>query len=309
MKKVFREEAASAVSLIDELKLTIRQHERFVPIMLALAEIVVAQYERKWLLNRLFNDRGRFISALAILHLHYQGLRFGTSEGLTATRLKQICSQQGICSPGRATALLSTMRFAGLIKTVRTSDNRQKVLVPSPEFIDLHRTRVKRMLGMIEPFMPRQLVETYPRYIDDDIYMCAIADVFMKIFVSGFRLLAPEHPMRVWIDRDGGLFIAFSLMLATSSPSRTGETAATTTVSELAERFCLSRSHVTGVLRDAEQAGLISRNTATGVIVLRPAFNEAMTDLFSSIIALHMHCVSTATTIMLEEPQAATPMN
>lgn len=289
MRQACPVDEATVRQAIDRRKSDIRAHEAFTPIMQAAAKGIVAQYEQHWMINRILNDRGRFLIAFAILHLHFEGIRSGAADTLTSTTLKTLCAGQSICSPGRATALLATMRLAGLVRTVRTSDGRRRALAPTPEFIALHRARLKRVFAIAGPLMTPAQAERSARGLESDLFVCAIVSAFMEVFLSGFRVFPAGAQLESLSDRDGGMLIICTLI---QLPQGSASTALS--VSELARRFCLSRSHVASILREAEEKNLLSRDLTANVIQPLPKLYEAAADFFATIFALHNICTTRA---------------
>src|SRR5690242_17648468 len=80
----------------------------------ASAAAMTELYRGSSLLNAVVNDRGRFVIASMALYLHFLGER-DPSVRLTAGRLKAAAVGQGVCSPGRAAAVIALMRWGGYL--------------------------------------------------------------------------------------------------------------------------------------------------------------------------------------------------
>ena len=85
----------------------------------------------------------------------------------------------------------------------------------------------------------------------------------MDHYRTGVRLLQFAPELRVFAERNGGLMILFSLVIAadlddTMPPTRPVRVS----ISELARRFSVSRVHVGRLLRDAEAEGPSSQPEA-----------------------------------------------
>src|SRR5262245_20968108 len=72
---------------------------------------VVGLYQGNRLLNTIMNDRGRMVVAYLCLYLHFFGPQGDPTPGLTVSRLKKLCSDLGVCSPGRAETMVILMRM------------------------------------------------------------------------------------------------------------------------------------------------------------------------------------------------------
>ena len=97
-------------------------------------------------------------------------------------------------------------------------------------------------------------------------------------FLRGFRLIEVAPDMELFLDRNAGLMILFSILLAgknddTIPPRRP----VPFSISAIANRFGVSRVHVRTLLRDAEAEGLIRRESPGGshvVVLPRPGRGE-----------------------------------
>ena len=93
----------------------LRAHPAFPQASRAMAIGLTGFYRGGPLLNWLMDDRARVVLSHVVLHSHYARDPADPSSGLTPTRMKQLCSEFDLCSPGRATAMVSLMRFAGYV--------------------------------------------------------------------------------------------------------------------------------------------------------------------------------------------------
>jgi hypothetical protein len=125
----------------------------------------------------------------------------------------------------------------------------------------------------------------------------------MRIMAERYRAgvrpmkLAPE--LSSFTDRNSGLMILFSLMMAgepddTVPPTRPVHIA----VSELARRFSVSRVQVLRLFRDAAAEGLIERTeSARGpAIRLLPPLSIFITRLLAALFLFYAYCASAAMT-------------
>ena len=113
---------------------------------------LVAMYQGGHLLNWLMDDRGRLLFAYFALYLDASRDPADPSSGLTPTRMRTLVSEHSICSPGRATAMLSLMRFSGyLAPDVQAVDRRQRRLVATDKLRELLRKRWRLHFGAMAP--------------------------------------------------------------------------------------------------------------------------------------------------------------
>jgi len=158
---VERMEPASAVPGIDwagptrEEVAALRRHPRFGEAMTASMRVPLDLYHGNRILNLITNDRGRYILAIFALHLHYSRRPQDPGSGLTATRLQTMCAEQGVCSFGRAGALIRLLRWTGyLTDAPATQDRRVRLLMPTERMFEIHRERWRRQLHAVALVRP-----------------------------------------------------------------------------------------------------------------------------------------------------------
>ena len=166
----------------------LRADPRFADAMRASATGIVAMHEGKGshLLNWLMDDRGRLLFGYIALYLHFVRDPADPSSGLTPTRMKELCAEQDICSAGRATAMLSLMRFAGYLALDESvADRRQRPLLATPKLIALIVQRLHLHFSAMAPLLA-----------DGEMLspVLATADVLYRLFhEDGVRIYSPTH--------------------------------------------------------------------------------------------------------------------
>lgn len=244
------------------------RHPDFPGAMAAVMQAGLDLYTGNRLLNLVANDRGRFIVAVLAVAMDAE------PGGLTAARLGAVCTASGLCSAGRARALLHLMKWAGHL----TEEGRR--LRPTPRLVALHRERLSRVvphfarlrpaLHAVAPMLDRPgLVEAY----------CAGQ---ARRFLAGTRVGDPAPKLMPIVERTAGLLVMFALEEA----SRHGDAVP---VAQLARRFGVSRAHVLDLLRRAEALGLVCRepegHRATA------ALHEGLARIVAGAILLNESCL------------------
>jgi hypothetical protein len=112
-----------------------------------------------------------------------------------------------------------------------------------------------------------------------------------QYFVAGNRLVDYVPEMAEFVDRNAGLLILMSLLLA-ADPEHP-ERPAAVSISGLASRFSVSRAHVLKFLRDAAEAGWLERR-GPEQLVLRPRFLDVMHTFLASSFLFNAHAVREA---------------
>lgn len=257
----------------------VRAHPGFPAAMLASAASTVDLHDNHPLLNRILNDRGRIVFGFLALHLDAAPDR----AGITAARMAALCQEEGVCSRGRAKALLALLRWGGYLAPAEgQGDRRERPLRPTERMWTTFRRRWRAHYEAMRP-LGGAAAQTVAALEDPD-FCRALAYTFGVAFRAGFRVLDHAPLMVPFADHDGGMMLLLALLVA----ARRGDPAPT--VAELARRFHLSRAHVLQVLKDAVAAGLVRRmgegDKAPAGFVLLPAGEEGLADFFATSFAL-----------------------
>jgi DNA-binding MarR family transcriptional regulator len=269
----------------------LRKHPRFPEAFAAAIGHLVTIYRGNRAVSQVLNDRGRAVFGILALYLHYSR----DAGGFTASRMKAICSETGLCSPGRATALLSLMRFAGYIAPApHALDRRIRVLVPTERLIVDHRERIRGEIAAVSLLMPEGQLGLM--HIEDPDFLGEMACCFGEAFRSGFRLLHCASELFQLADRNAGMVILMSLFLAreagdTMPPQRP----VAISISELSRRFGVSRPHVLKLLRDADAEGFIRIDPAEPQrIQVLPPLAEALQNFVATMLLIIAYCIRTS---------------
>ncbi|MEP9354237.1 hypothetical protein ABLE93_11640 [Xanthobacter sp. KR7-65] len=251
-------------------------HPDFPRALARLAAGMTGLYSGNRLLNRLLSDRGRNVFGLLLLYL--DALPPAEGGGLTAARLAGLCTMTGLCSRGRAKAILALMRWGGYVAPAAPGDDRRiKPLVPQPRLYALQKSRWTVLfgaIGLIDPDMAR-----VPARLDDDAFVRALVIVLAQSYCAGYRVISAAPVLDDLVDHDSALMVL--LMLLASEGNGTAPPA----IADLARRFHVSRAHVLHLLRLCEERGLVERG-ARGAGRLSPAGRDALAQFFAGIFAL-----------------------
>lgn len=225
----------------------------------------LAQHHRgNRLLNAIISDRGRFLATLFVLDLHFRREEDGV--GLTPGRLKELCVEQNVCSATRAGALLALMKLGGFVEAApRGPDGRLRELIPTPKLIAQQSARWRCYLIGSEALLAN--AARAQALLDDPEFVSRAVRLMSAHFRAGFRFVDHAPNMRLFTDRNGGMFVLLSL-LATDRVS--SDELIQISISELARCTSTSRAHVIKMLRDAEADGLLHRGNGGGIRILPP---------------------------------------
>ena len=261
----------------------------------ALAANALELYRRRPILNLVMNDRGRMAVSHIALHLHYSADPADPGSGLTTNRFKQVCTEAGLGSPGRAVAILALMRFAGLLVPVAGAQRGQRRrLVPTEAFPALQRDRLRQGFGALAHLRPegaRGLA-----LLGSDEFLARFMRALGEELQSSGRPMLFAPRMAYFFERNAGAMILLSLLLS-GSPGDTVPPTGPLAVSlaGLARRFSVSRTHVTRLFADAETEGLLKREAADRTLYrMAPALRETVTIFAAALLALLARCVAAA---------------
>ena len=115
----------------------------------------IALYRGGRLWNWVLSDRARALLGHAVLYLDATARPDDPRSGLTATRLKALCVETGICSAGRAGAMLGLMRMGRYVAPASAADDRRvRRLVPTERLLEMQRVRLKYQFEALAMLLP-----------------------------------------------------------------------------------------------------------------------------------------------------------
>ncbi|MEP9350238.1 hypothetical protein [Xanthobacter sp. KR7-225] len=228
----------------------IRAHPGLREAMRAAADGVVTLHDHNPLLNRILNDRGRTVFGFFVLYLDATADAGGM--GLTTARMVALCQETGLCSRGRAKALLALMRWGGYLEPAAPrGDRRARPLAPTDRMRQLFQLRWRAQFSALRAL--GGAAEESLALLDEPEFFTRLAVCFGSVYRAGFRLLDHAPKLATICEHDGGMLVVFALVGAARSSGRAP------TVTGLARRFSLSRTHALQILRHAEGIGLVVR--------------------------------------------------
>jgi len=272
----------------------LRLQPGFADAMRASAASLTDMYQGGHLLNWLMDDRARLLFGYLTLYLHYTRDAADPTSGLTPTRMKIMSAEQGICSSGRTTAMLSLMRFGGYLAPEVSADGRQRRLVPTGKLLDMLQARWRVHFGAMAPLLldGNALVAA----LDGPAFGPRLVVGMSERFLAGFRFLTHAPDLGLFAERNAGMLILASLLTAgdpddTMPPQR----AVPISISALARQFKVSRPHVLKLIQDAAADGLIERTGQNGDhVVITSRLAEAAQSFFATMYLLFADCAREA---------------
>lgn len=255
----------------------LKSHPRFAAAVVAAAAGMADLYQGNRILNHLINDRARLVFGILALDLHFSGQPSG-EQGFAATQAQQICVAHGICSAGRAAAMIALMRFGGYLQVMPSRDRRQRLYGVTERLIAAHHERWRRLFAAIAMVGDDGAVALAA--LDRPAFTPAYARLLADDFRAGVRVMLDSAPeLGLFAERNSGMIILFRL-LADAGVDRA---AVPVSISALAHRYGVSRAHVGKLLRDAELDGFLSLSESGGYrVTLAPNVVDAAHTFFAT---------------------------
>jgi hypothetical protein len=279
----------------------LRADPRFPAAFEAMIRNTVALYRGNRIVNQVLNDRGRVVFGMLALYLHHSP----DTGGLSVGAMKELCVETGLCSAGRATAMLSLMRFAGYISPAQHAlDRRVRLFVPTARLLDDHRARLRGQFEASSALLPESRLAL--ARLDNEPFLAEMACCFGEAFRAGFRLLDHASELYDLSERNAGFIILMSLMLAhEEGDSVPPIRPVSISISALASHCAVSRPHILKLLRDAQASGFIRIDSAESQrIVILPKLADAMQNFVATAFLFVAYCVR-ASLARLERAGAA----
>jgi hypothetical protein len=283
----------------------LQAHPRFPEAAWLTAVGSVRLYRGNRLLNLMINDRGRFMISLFAVHLHRLARPNDPNSGLTVSRMAAMCSEQRLCSQGRANAMLMLMRAFGYLASAPAhADRRVRRLVPTETLMSLHRERIRILLDGCAIVMPDHAstfsVQSHPSFTP--VYLSHLC----QLYLSGFRNQRCVPDARLFIERNAGLII-LNAILGSSDPEDSFPPAhiVSVRISALSRRFGVSRAHVRRLLQDAVSEGYLEKADENNSFRTLPRLVQMMNDFTALAFLVVGRCAHLAAAELDRERVAA----
>jgi hypothetical protein len=247
-------------------------HSRFPAARTAFVDAVLGLYEGDAFLNRLLLEAGRMVIFNVIICLHAGYDEADRTTWPTMSLLQEVMTQFGLASPRRIEDLVARLIHCGLLEPVVSQwDRRFRILTPTARMLSLDQD------WLSAHYQPLHVMFPDPGYAlpvrRDPAFQREQRLVATGFFALAAQILAGNPAMMLFLSRDVGVMVLIKLIQMMGDRQRSPEGLS---YSDLGARFGVSRTHVRGLLQDAEQAGLVSLSGRGGRLVeLKPAILEA----------------------------------
>jgi len=295
--------ASGQFILTSQALTALRAHPSFAEAMRVSAQSLIALHRRNRVMSWILSDRTLALIGHSVIYLSLDERDDDKQSGLTSSRFRNFCTSNRLCSAGRASAILAFLRLTGHIEAIaHPSDRRVTQLRPSEKLMEIARARLERQFEAIRLIRPD--IEPAIAALGDPDFETVMFHNLGTWFVSGSRLLDRAPGIRLFAERDVGMLILYSLMLAGEADDRpVPMKPVPISISALAKQFQVSRTHVLRLLRDAETAGLLTRGgNKAETVTISPDLAEDMENLQAGLFQLLATCAADALAAMPERP-------
>ena len=265
--------------------LAVRSHPALPQAVTDFAGWLIETYTNSALLNLLLSDRGRILLGFYVLYLDVLPLPGRQEPGATLSALQSLCRSTELCSPGRAASMIAIMRFRGYVtKGLDPNDQRRRTLVPQSRLISAYNLNWIRQFEAMAPLFPTAI--SVPGWLAQPAFRTGFLRALGTAFFAGYRVLDHAPALKPLGDMSAAILMLTGLALPhVSGIAQPGETVPVS-ISVLARRYSVSRAHVRNILKSAEAAALITRNSETDGVVVQPALTEALMQIYAVLFIL-----------------------
>lgn len=278
---------------------TLRAHPKFEAAVASSMRGSIDLYRGGGLSNWILGDRARAAFGHVLLYLHATARPDDPRSGLTAARVKELAVETGLCSAGRAAAMLALMRVAGYVAAAPAAEDRRiRRLVPTEKLLGVQRARLHRQFEAMAMVLP-PAQEALPLFGRADFERALVRALGMQ-FVSGFRILSAAPDLEPFAKRSAGIIVLFSLLLATEAEgSFAADRPVAISIAALSRRLRVSRTQILRLLRAAEEGALLARTGPSyESIVLKPKLKQ---NLLAMVAAMFLFLAGAAAETMAGE--------
>lgn len=253
-------------------------HPRFDDALRHSVRSALAYFHANPVLHRNVKDVGRLILGVVALYLDATG-------GLTHRRLRTLSGQTGVVSAGTATAVLFRMRTIGyVVRDEGVGGGVARRYRPTPEMIQSFHDRMKIELDAAAMLVP-EVAPISDRLGEPEVFRAVFTALGRESIVAASQPRAELEVLNRLSVRSAGILVLYDLLAAADDGvSPFGSPAEVViSVSALARKYEISRSHVLSLLRDLEMADFVCRAGRDGRWALRPALGDSLRKFFGVI--------------------------
>jgi DNA-binding MarR family transcriptional regulator len=245
-------------------------------------ELFLAPFDRNPFMVQLLGSAGRSVAFLTLLRLAALEDPNDTSTWLTPGRMQQVAARSRVIKPRTMTEALARLRETGyLASEPMPGDGRQRVLRPTEKALAYYRDWVLVHIRTLALLFPEH---DYTAGLEGGPdFLLAQRRAGARVIAQSGQVLARNPEIVLFLKRDAGFLI---LTILLQSATESGAMSASP-ISDLADRFGISRTHVRKVLEAAEAAGLLQIRAPAGrAVALSPKLSESFDRYFADLMAV-----------------------
>lgn len=224
----------------------------------ALSQNMLAAAECDKAVDGMVKDGGRYLAATWALYLHLSG-------GLTVPRLKDLCATSGVISPGRTRAILLYLRYLGYVTVMRPAGGGATIYAPTETLTTAFGKLIRGGLAAA------CLIEPSARVVLERLDEPDTLATMLRIHAEGLRYIAGAIDvdaafLRIFMHRHAGAQILHAILLSAGDAAPFPPVdEVSISITTLARRFHVSRTHVRRLFEEAEREGFLARSGDGGV--------------------------------------------
>jgi len=215
-----------------------------------------AHLENRPLLNLIVSDRGRVLMAWMALYFDAGYDPAVAGSGLTVNRFKTACHDSGLCSRGRAAAMLGIMRFAGHIEPAHQMRKGYPLrLIPTEKLRATFRHRIESAFRAMAHMLPE--AATGLHHLGNPDFERAFVKSTCDGFLAGPRPITFAPAMEPLAEAKAGFAILLALVASATSQGVPTDEPLSVPLSRLSDRYAVSRAQAKELLLTAERHRLL----------------------------------------------------
>lgn len=260
----------------------LRAHPRFNEAMRRMTFGLLSFNERYQSQMRAFPDLAALALGGLAIHLHSSGRLY--HRGLQAMMGND--GKGGVISGGRATAVLWRMRSLGLIAPDAAFERgKQRLYKPQPVMVETYRAHTRASLEALALLDDRAagLLEAW----DDEATFLRLNSIQIELLLASIaRKDVNQQPLHGVSYMALGVPITLSIVEPAFETGLVAEGPVTISLSAVARRWSVSRTHARRIAERLERAGLRIDPTDSQRYILTPAFRDALERYFCASFQL-----------------------
>ncbi|MDQ0465180.1 hypothetical protein QO010_002964 [Caulobacter ginsengisoli] len=259
----------------------LRAHPRFAEAARRAARASAELYRTDALMFRALRDTSRWVCAVWALYLD------ATEGGLTHARLRDLCVEANLLSPGTAYAVLIQLRVIGYVELLpyAIDDARMRAYRPTARMMEAFRRRMRQDVegaAMLDPSVAAAL----DRWDEPRVFQALVRRLGEGIRASA-RVHDAERPsLHLFARRTAGMPALYNLLSqAAPDDDFPPRRPIAINLADLSRRCSVSRTHMLRLLRDVEATGFLEPGPRPGEAVMTDFMREEVETFYALYFA------------------------